>query len=213
MNAMQPPSPPATVRIEATPPQLLTAGALARVYGYGFLLMVPVLVSMLVISVTTSVLLIALLLLATVALVVFFLPFGFGNPAVVKMVRSLQPASAQPGFVVQVTLAPRLHSGLRTVIEDADDIGWLSFTETSLVFVGDALKLSIPFAQLRRVKPEGFGRPRFFLYRPRLVLAVSGVPNLESLEFTERSSWVLPASLRIGRELYERLGTHLKPGD
>lgn len=202
------PSSPTAARIEITPPKLLTAGAVVAINAFGLLLMVPVLVSMLAVSVMKFSALTFLLPLVTIAAALYFLPFGFGNPCVAKLARSLKPAD-RTSVLVQLTLTPRLCSGLRAFVEDADDIGWLSLTDSELAFNGDAIKLSIPFAQIRRLEPQSIGWRGFFLYNPRIALAVSGVPNLETLEFTERSSWSLPASGRIARELYEWLEGHV----
>ena len=82
----------------------------------------PFLLLVLVVSVTQFSLLTALIPLLVVAATAYFLPFGLGNTHVTRLVRSLNPAAAQggEGFIVQLTLSPRLRSGLRALLEDAD---------------------------------------------------------------------------------------------
>ena len=209
---MQPLTPLSSTRIERKPPQLLTAGAVVAVCLYGVLLMVPVLISLLTVSVLQLGVLTWLIPLTTVALATCFLPFGFGNPFVARLARSLPAASksAPDGFIVQVTLAPRLRSGIRALIEDADDIGWLRFSDTELSFQGDSLNLSIPFAQIRAVKAQTIGVRGLFLY-PSLKVMVSNLPNVESLTFAERSAWLLPTARattrKIRRLLLEKVST------
>jgi hypothetical protein len=145
-----------------------------------------------------------------VAAATCFLPFGFGNPHMVRLARSLAVSAARGpnGFVVQVTLAPRLRKGVRAVIEDADDIGWLWLSDSALVFQGDSLSFSVPFDQIRTVKPQTIGARGLFIY-PSLKLVVSNLPNIESLTLAERSAWLLPTArattTRIRRQLADKL--------
>jgi hypothetical protein len=194
-------------RIEITPPRRVKAGALAAICAYGFLVCAPVIVSVPVISVMNFGVLTFLIPLAAVAAATFFLPIGFGNPYVTSLVRSLTPAAGKDrdGFVVQLALSPRLSSGIRALIEDADDFGCLSFTSSELVFRGDSINLSIPFNQIGQVERRSIGWRGLFLGQNRIVIAVSGLPEVDSIEFAERSSWVLPASRAVTGRMFDRL--------
>jgi hypothetical protein len=195
---------PPPARLEVNPPRVFTGRAVLACCAYGFWLLLPVLL--------VSMVLASLLgfgwatfggiLLATAA-ASYFLPFGFGNPYVTRLVRALPYAGgpAAPRFVVQLTLCPRLRSGVRALLEDADDIGWLSLSDTHLVFQGDSVRLSLPFEQIRRLEQPRHGWRRFFLCDPRLELSVSGLAQVEGLQLAERSSWVLPSSRRTTRAL------------
>ena len=83
----------------------------------------------------------------------FFLPFGLGNTHVARLVRSLNPGASrdEDGFIVQLTVSPRLRSGLRALLEDADDIGYLTFAANELRFQGDSVKLSAPWEDIQLV--------------------------------------------------------------
>lgn len=200
------PSTPA--QIEVKPPRLYTTAAVLAVVAYGLFLALPVLIlSLVVISLPKYGLFTFLIPLLAIAVATFFLPFGFGNPLVSRLVRTLRPAAetGQDRFIVQLTLTPRLRSGLRALMEDADDIGWLSFTSSALVFQGDSVQLCVPFEKIQQLRPQSIGVRGLFVWGPRVALAVSGLPNVTALEFAERSSWLLPSSRRTARELYQCL--------
>ena len=207
---MEPTAPATPARMEIKPPTLLTGGAVLAVCLYGALLMVPVLISVLTVSVLRLGILTWLIPLATVVAATCFLPFGFGNPHIARLARSLPAASPGrlDGFVVQVTLTPRLRKGVRALIEDADDIGWLRLSDSELVFQGDSLSFSVPFDRISSVKPQSIGVRGLFLY-PSLRIVVSSLPNIQSLTIAERSAWLLPTARattkKIGRQLAEKL--------
>ena len=199
--------------IEVAQPKLFRAGAVAAVNAYGALLAAPFVISVLVVSVTKFGLLTALIPLLVVAATAYFLPFGLGNTHITRLVRSLNPTVAKggEGFVVQLTLSPRLRSGLRALLEDADDIGYLTFSGNELLFQGDSVKLSVPFDRIELVRPRNIGLRGLFVYGRRIKVVVSGLPQVESVEFAERSSWLLPTSQAITRRLYQRLSTRIPP--
>jgi hypothetical protein len=198
--------------IEIAQPKLFTAGAVAAVNAYGALLAVPFVISVLVVSLTKFGLLTALIPLLVVAATAYFLPFGLGNIHITRLVQSLNPAVSQSGegFIVQLTLSPRLRSGLRALLEDADDIGYLTFSGNELLFQGDSVKLCVPLDRIERVRPQNIGLRGLFVYGRRIKVVVSGLPQIKSLEFAERSSWLLPTSRAITRRLHQRLSTPVR---
>ncbi len=192
--------------IEIAQPKLFSMGAVMAVSAYGLLLAAPTFASMVVVSVMTFSPLTPLIPLFVMIATAYFFPFGDGNTHVTRLVLSLNPAGQNAdGFVVQLTLAPRIRSGLRALLEDADDIGYLSFTETGLQFQGDSVKLSVPFSRIERVQSLNIGLRGLFAYWGRVRVVVSGLPQVNSLEFAERSAWVVPTSRAITRRLCERL--------
>ena len=199
--------------IEIAPPRLFTAGAVVTVSAYGILLAAPFFAAILVVSLIKFGILTVLIPLLAVAATAYFLPFGLGNAHVTRLVQSLNPAAgkSEDGFIVQLTLSPRIRSGLRAILDDADDIGYLSFTGTELLFQGDSVKLSVPFNYIEQVQPQNIGLRGLFVYGRRIRVRVSGLPEIESFEFAERSSWLLPNSRAITRKLYERLLSQRPP--
>jgi len=199
--------------IEVAQPKLFNTGAVVVVNAYGALLAVPFLLSVLVVSVTEFSLLTALIPLLVVAATAYFLPFGLGNTHITRLVQSLNPAAARggEGFIVQLTLSPRLRSGLRALLEDADDIGYLTVRGDELLFQGDSVKLSIPLDHIELVRPQNIGLRGLFVYGRRIQLVVRALKQVESLEFAERSSRLLPTSRAITKQLYQRLSTRVPP--
>ena len=176
------------------------------VCAYGLLLIIPVILAMLVVSLLRFGIWTFLIPLAAICSATYFLPFGFGNTHISRLVRS--PAFGEEvqtsGFIVQLTFNPRMRSGLRALLEDADDIGWLTINDSALVFTGDSIRLSIPRKQIVRLRAQSIGWRGLFVY-PRVVLSVSGLPQVTELRFADRSSLVLPTARRKTRELFQRL--------
>jgi hypothetical protein len=200
--------------VEITKPKLFTLGAVVAVNAYGLLLVMPLVVSILAVSLFQFSLLTILIPFLVVAATAYFLPFGLGNTHIIRLVRSLTPAAAKDGdgFIVQLTLTPRLRSGLRAILEDADDIGYLSFNETELLFQGDSVKMSIPLDHITRVQPQNVGLRGSFVYGRRIKVVVSGTPTIEAFEVVERSSSLLPKSRAITKRLYARLSQNTPQG-
>jgi hypothetical protein len=144
-----------------------------------------------------------------IAVATFFLPFGNGNPSVARLVRSLPDApdakSGPPSFITQVTVTPRLRTGLRAVVEDADDVGWLTIGDDGLSFQGDSIRLFLPWENIRKVRPHDLGLRGIFVHARSIAVVVCGMPKVESLQFGERSALALPASRRIIKEMYRQL--------
>jgi hypothetical protein len=200
-------------RIDIGSPRRFTPGAVLIVSAFGLVSTLPIFVAILVMSLLSGGILTFLtvsmgVLLLAVGVGAFLLPFGSGNPYVARLVRSFHPATGaedEQGFIVQLQMSPRLRTGLRALAEDADDVGYLSFSESALVYHGDSVRLSIPFERILRVEARNIGLRGMYLYGPRIALEVSGLPNVDSLEFTERSSWLLPGSRKTARAMYDRL--------
>src|SRR5260221_694319 len=186
-------------RMDVSPPRLLTTRAVFAESAYGVLLWIPVLISMLVVSVLRYGVVTFLLPLATMGAALLFLPFASGNPYIGRLLRPLRPPAraGEESFMVQMTLRPRLRSGMRALIEDADDVGWLSFTEAALVFHGDSVHLSVPYGQVLPARRQSLGWRGWFV--PRVEVAVNGLSGVTALEFAERSSSLLPGSRRTAR--------------
>ena len=84
-------------------------------------------------------------------------------------------------------------------LEDADDIGYLGFSATELRYHGDSVRLTVPFECIKAVMPQNIGLRGLFVYGRRIRVVVADLPETESFEFAERSSWVLPASRATSR--------------
>ncbi len=197
---------PLTTQFQVRPPSLFTAGAVLVVCAYGLLLLIPVLLAMMLVSVFRFGFLTFLIPFAAICGATYFLPFGFGNAHISGLLRrKSNPRSEAPvGWPVQLTCSPRLRSGLRGLLEDADDIGHLTVTDSGLVFEGDSIRLTLPRRCILSLRAQSIGWRGLFVY-PRLVLTVSEIAGLKELRFADRSAWVLPTARKRTRELYRRL--------
>jgi hypothetical protein len=196
---------PTVGNVEIASPKAFTSAAIFVIAGCGVLLVAPVLASLLAVTLIKLGVLTALIPLLTIAVTAYFLPFGLGNPVVKRLVRSRKLDASEDGFIVQMTLSPRIRSGLRAVIEDADDLGYLSFTGSELIFQGDSVRLLIPWGQVTEVRPENIGWRGRYLYGSRIKIKVVGIPKVDAVTFSERASLLLPTSKRITRKLRERI--------
>lgn len=199
--------------IQVQSARLFNGRAVLIVSAFGLLLVIPVLFSMLVVSSMQFGIWTALVPLGTICVATLFLPFGFGNTYVARLARSLKPADWNESdcFVVQVTVIPRLRSGFRAVLEDADDIGNLRLGASELAFQGDSIHFSIPYAQLKDLRQQTIGLRGLFVY-PRLALSVSGLGETAELRIAERAAKLLPTSRSITRKLYDHLAAQIQKG-
>ena len=199
--------PPTTTSLKIGSPKLFDSLAVWVINAYGLLLVFPFLVSVMAVSVIPFGILTAVIPLLCVLASAYYLPLAFGNAYVVRLAQALKsPAGTSlPGQVVQLTLSPRTRTGLRAALEDADDIGCLHLGESGMVFQGDSIALSVPYAQLKTVQLRNVGLRGLWLYGQRIEITVTGLPNVQSFQFAERSSWLLPESRRVTRELYQQL--------
>jgi hypothetical protein len=198
--------PSTDVHFESKSSAQFAAGGVIVVCAYGLLLIIPVILSMLAVSMLRFGIWTFLIPIAAVCSATYFLPFGFGNTHISRLVRSpaFHAGAQSGGFIVQLTFNPRMRSGLRALLEDADDIGWLTISDSELVFTGDSIRLSIPRSRISRLRAQSIGWRGLFVY-PRVVLSVSGLPQVSELRFADRSSLVLPTARRKTRELYQSL--------
>ena len=200
------------IKIETTQPKLFTNKAIVAINAYGILAIIPVIMAIPPIILIVNIFhgrlalsLVIVILALAIALPVYFFSIVLGNPYVRQLVRSQNP-SVQSGFVIQLINLPRVKSGFWAFMEDADDVGFLSFEEEALVFNGDSTKLLIPFALIKTVSKKNVGWRGLWICGNRIVIDVSG----RSFEFAERFSLSIPASRKISKDLFNRLSTKIK---
>jgi hypothetical protein len=197
-------SSPATFEIR--PARQFTGRAVLVVSAFGLLLVIPVLLSMLVLSSLHFGIWTALIPLIAISAATLLLPFGFGNTHVAKLARQSRPPDWKDSdcSVVQVTLTPRIRSGFKAVMEDADDIGNLKLGASELVFEGDSIRFSIPYSQIRELRLQTIGFRGLFVYTC-LAMSISGVAGVTDIRIAERASRLLPTSRKLTRDLFYRL--------
>lgn len=205
---MTKPAPVFTVQ----PAKLFSPGAIIISSLYGLIVMFPVVVAILVVTVLQFGLWTFLVPLAVIGAATYFLPLGFGNPYVTRLVRPLRPPSVQSQdfFVVQFSTSPRIRSGPMALLEDADDIGVLVFSESTVEFYGDSVRLSVPFSEITDLRQRNAGFRALFAYGHQLAFQVPSL-NGVAFRFAERSSRVLPSSRKIANRMYQQLKARVIP--
>jgi hypothetical protein len=202
-------SPP---ELEVKPPTIFSPLMVLAVSFWGLVLVIPVIISMLVVSVLQFGFLTFLIPLVTIGTATFFLPLGFGNPYVARLVRPLEPSSnqSQDRYLVQLTRKPRNRSGFLAILEDADDIGFLSLTDSDLFFHGDSIRLKVPYERVENLRLQNAGWRALFAYGPRTTFTIAGRPDTGTFTFAERASWHLPGSRKNARQMYQSLAQKLQ---
>ncbi len=204
------------IKIEITPPKLFTKKAIVVLNLYAVLGWFPMGVVIVLIpsifesfkpEIALSLSLVAAGLAA--CLCIYFAPFGMGNPHVRKLVRSLN-VSGKHGYIIQLAIIPRLKSGFWAFLEDADDIGILAITENELVFKGDSVEFSFPYAQIKNIRKKNIGWRGAWIYGNRIQIDFLDLVGKKSFEFAERSSLCIPASRQISAELFNFLSTKIQ---
>jgi hypothetical protein len=192
----------AAAKFEIRPARQFTSRAVMIVSAFGLLLVIPVLLSILLVSSLHLGIWTALIPVIAICAATFLLPFGFGNTYVAKLARLSKPADWHDSdcFVVQISLIPRVRSGFRALMEDADDIGSLKLGSSELLFEGDSIRFSIPYDQLRDLRLQTIGLRGLFAYTS-LAMSVSDLAGITDIRIAERGSCLLPTSRKTTREL------------
>jgi hypothetical protein len=193
--------------LEVRSPTIFSPVAVLTTCVWGLVLVIPVIISMMVVSVLHFGTLTFVIPLATIAVATFFLPLGFGNPYVARLARPLRPPADQyqAVYLVQLTRKPRNRSGFLAVLEDADDIGFLCFSDSALAFQGDSIRLKLAYDRIENLKLQNAGWRALFAYGPQTVFSIAGQPETGTFAFAERASWHLPGSRKNACEMYRRL--------
>jgi hypothetical protein len=199
--------PPGVPQIEVRPPTLFTPKAIVVTILYGFILLIPVLFSIVFVSVLQFGAITFLVPMITISVATFFLPLGFGNPYVVRLFRQVRPISEDPQdcHLVQLKRVPRSRSGLLGILEDADDLGFLNLCDSALIFEGDSVRLTVPYNHIQDLRLQNAGWRALFAYGAQTSFKVAGLPQEGRFIFAERSSSLLHTSRKNARCIYQRL--------
>jgi hypothetical protein len=204
------------IKFEITKAKLFTKKAILTINAYIILGAIPIIILNFLISpifeffkreMALSLSLVALVL--AVFQYLYFNPVWLGNPYVRKLVRSLN-VSDKSGYIIQLAIIPRLKSGFRAFLEDADDIGLLAITENELIFKGDSVKFSLPYTQILNIQKKNVGWRGAWIYGNRIQIDFLDSTYKKSFEFIERSSLCIPASRRITAELFNSLSAKIQ---
>lgn len=156
------------------------------------------------------------LLFAAIALsislfLVFFFPVVLNAHAYVRSIarRIRNDELVGVSRVYQVSFAPRVHGGFRGFMEDADDVGRLYISNESLNFVGDHIRITLPFSSIKKVCVNNIGWRRLWCGR-RVRILTDAFDHYDSIEILERCSNTLMESHQITQEIISQIPGALK---
>lgn len=135
------------------------------------------------------------------------LPFLLANPYIRYLLRKEFAAktASTPCYDCHITLTPRLYTGFRGVIEDADDIGRLEISRDALVFTGDHINIYLPFDSIVSATSENCGSRRLWMLGNQIVIRTDKLVGLTGFHLNERQSNTTAGSHRIAKEIFRVL--------
>lgn len=152
-----------------------------------------------------------LLLLISLPFYFFWVPFTQLNPLMCYMAKADKNVlfDKTRSYVIQATFFPRFQKGLQSALDDADDIGILTFEEDAVSFVGGASKFRIPYSSIHRMESKFNVFPGLLLSGRRLDLFVMSPGSSGKVQLEHRESWTIIGqflrSLKLIREFRTRL--------
>ncbi|MCC6794084.1 MAG: hypothetical protein IT366_03120 [Candidatus Hydrogenedentes bacterium] len=160
------------------------------------------------ISLLNAVVMVTMWISLPVAVLVFgiFLPLALANPLVKNLCATMRIAnSALPQYCVQITFEPRERRGIRSFLEDADDIGVLRFERDSLAFEGDSISFAVPYPTIADVRRVSTGWRGCFLLGKYIRFDASSIGPYRWITIGERESNLLTTSRKLSRAIFYML--------
>lgn len=148
------------------------------------------------------------------AMVFLLTPFA-NNYYVSRHVRRsiLRPKGDGETYLVQITLSPRVYGGLRGFLEDADDVGYLRFTEEGLEFFGDSITIQLPFEDMEGIEDVNVGIRGLWIVGRRVRVSTPALPPYVGMEFLDRDGLGVRRTRQISESIIHALmrGSRLSP--
>ena len=114
--------------------------------------------------------------------------------------------SEKSSYVFQISTLPRQLSGLRGVLEDADDIGILTLGKTNFTFNGANIQTTIPYTSIASAEKESGGsRVLFLMSRIKITLLDNENSGIKEILFCERDSSSTPESWKTTELVFSSL--------
>jgi hypothetical protein len=194
-------------QLQVGSPRHFTMFALLVLHASGLLLVIPVIFAVLGMTLLEPGVISLSLPFWALAATALLLPLGQGNGYIRRIGRKIDPQAVlgPDSFLVQVTFRPRLATGIRAMLEDADDVGWLHVEPEKISFQGDSVRFQISTASIQRIQPQNIGLKGLWVYGRQIEIVATDLPNVKSIEVAERGSLLLPSSKRISAQLCEKL--------
>ncbi len=148
------------------------------------------------------------------AMAVLLLPFTNNYYVARHVRRSIPlPEGDSETYLVQITLSPRVYGGLRGFLEDADDVGYLRFTEEGFEFFGDSITIQLPFENIESIQDVNVGIRGLWIVGRRVRVSTSAFPPYVGIEFLDREGLSVRRTRQISESIIHALmrGTRLSP--
>jgi hypothetical protein len=171
----------------------------------------PICLLFLLTKATTPIILVLSLMFSAICLMAgfilfYFFPLLLNVNYYIKFIAGRIVSQAPEGaHVCQISMTPKICCGLRAVLEDADDIGYLSISDNSVVFKGDTIDFSIPKAEISDIRSCSIGWRGYWIAGRRIKLAVSGHEKFKEIEISERHSCTIPGSRSLSDQICSRI--------
>jgi hypothetical protein len=154
-----------------------------------------------------------LLGIAAMGLVLYFIPsLGNGNWLIKRILRTAlnQPDEISACFIFQLSTKPRRYTGMRGLLEDADDIGYLCLTDKALVYKGDSINMLVPYKSIRSIRYLSCGWRVLWLCGEKIEITFPVNNSLTTIVLGERASRSVTESKRIIKKTCESLSAKVK---
>jgi len=165
---------------------------------------------------TTPIIFILSLMFSAICLMTGFILFYFFplllnvNYYIKFIARRIVSPAPEGGHVCQISMTPKLCSGLRAALEDADDIGYLSISGEGVEFKGDSIEFSIPKEEIANVRSCNIGWRGYWVAGKRIRFTITGHDKFKEIEICERHTWTIPDSRNLSDQIYARISSLLK---
>jgi len=140
-----------------------------------------------------------------------FTPYlGFANYYIKWLVSSQQRAETGSGHICQLTTVPRLNTGFRGFLEDADDIGVLQVQDGVITFTGDHIDVAITGSSGISVSLRNIGARGFWFIGRRVRIELHNHPAFQAINIVERQSRTIRESRALGLRIFEAIDEALR---
>jgi len=113
------------------------------------------------------------------------------------------------GYICQMATLPRIHSGFRGFLEDADDIGVLSIQTDRIEFKGDHSDIVIPLSDKVSIKLRNIGWRGLWFIGRKVRVQFQESEKTFAVDIAERQCWTLFKSRGLAKEMYETIERQL----
>jgi hypothetical protein len=138
-----------------------------------------------------------------VGLILYLIPIINGNNWVCRIVKQISGIEILNGnaTICQISFTPRLHRGIRGFLEDADDVGYIQFSDNSVVFRGDQIQMDLPYSSVKTFSCANAGWRTFWVTGRKIKIETDAFEGYDHFTISERQSSTILSSRRISESM------------